>query len=414
MKATISEPTPAALVAIDWADQKHDIALQPAGATTPAECFQLEHRPEALAGWIAQLRERFGGAKVAVALEQKRGALIHALMGHEFLVLYPVNPATLASLRKAFHPSGAKSDPLDRDLLLELLTKHRDRLRPWEPDDVQTRSLALLVEDRRGAVNERTRLGEQLLATLKSYFPAMIELCGGELTTRLGCELILKWPELESLRRARAQTLRAFFYARNFRRPELLEERLGALKKAVPLCEDEAIVGAGKLKAMRLARQTLALLPAIKQYDAQIGALFGAHPDAVIFESFPGAGPVLAPRLLALFGSRRERWQSSTEVATYSGIAPLIERSGKRCLVHWRWACPKFARQSVHEFAERSLLFCAWARACYQTQRARGKTHQSAVRALAFKWLRILFRCWQDRAPYLPDKYTPAAAAAAQ
>jgi hypothetical protein len=85
---------PAALGAIDWADQKHDIALQPAGATTPPECCQLEHRPEALAGWIAQLRERFGGAKVAVALEQKRGALIHALMGHEFLVLYPVNPAT--------------------------------------------------------------------------------------------------------------------------------------------------------------------------------------------------------------------------------------------------------------------------------------------------------------------------------
>lgn len=126
MKTTTSEPTLAALVAIDWADQKHDIALQPAGATTPPECFQLEHRPEALAGWIAQLRERFGGARVAVAVEQKRGALIHALMGHEFLVLYPINPATLANLRKAFHTSGAKDDPLDRDLLLELLAKPRD------------------------------------------------------------------------------------------------------------------------------------------------------------------------------------------------------------------------------------------------------------------------------------------------
>jgi len=408
MKTTTSEPTLAALVAIDWADQKHDIALQPAGATTP-ECFQLEHRPEVLAGWIAQLRERFGGAKVAVALEQKRGALIHALMGHEFLILYPVNPATLANLRKAFHISGAKDDPLDRDLLLELLTKHRDRLRAWQPDDVQTRTLALLVEDRRAAINERTRLGEQLRATLKSYFPAMIELAGGDLSTRLACELILKWPDFESLRRVRPQTLRAFFYAHNFRRPERLEQRLVALKAAVPLCRDEAIVEAGKRKAQRLARQTLALLPSIKQYQEQIATLFAAHPDALIFASFPGAGPVLAPRLLALFGSRRERWNSSTEVATYSGIAPVIERSGKRCLVHWRWACPKFVRQSLHEFAKSSLPFCDWARACYQTQRERGKTHHSAVRAVAFKWIRILFRCWQDRSPYLPAKYAPPA-----
>src|SRR2546422_7061183 len=408
MKTTTSEPTLAALVAIDWADQKPDIDLQPAGATTP-ECFQLEHRPEVLAGWIAQLRERFGGAKVAVALEQKRGALIHALMGHEFLILYPVNPATLANLRKAFHISGAKDDPLDRDLLLELLTKHRDRLGAWQPDDVQTRTLALLVEDRRAAINERTRLGEQLLATLKSYFPAMIELAGGDLSTQLACELILKWPDFESLRRVRPQTLRAFFYARNFRRPERLEQRLVALKAAVPLCRDEAIVEAGKLKAQRLARQTLALLPSIKQYQEQIATLFAAHPDALIFASFPGAGPVLAPRLLALFGSRRERWNSSTEVATYSGIAPVIERSGKRCLVHWRWACPKFVRQSLHEFAKSSLPFCDWARACYQTQRERGKTHHSAVRAVAFKWIRILFRCWQDRSPYLPAKYAPAA-----
>jgi transposase len=136
---------------------------------------------------------------------------------------------------------------------------------------------------------------------------------------------------------------------------------LAALKAAVPLCSDAAVISAGRLKALRLARAILAVLPAIKQYDKQIGGLFAAHPDAVIFQSLPGAGPVLAPRLLAVFGSRRDRWTSSTEVATYTGIAPVIERSGKRCVVHWRWACPKFVRQSLHEFAASSLLFCDWA-----------------------------------------------------
>ena len=402
------EPEPAALIAIDWADQKHDIALLPAGATE-AEHLQLDHRPEVLAEWISGLRQRFGGAPVAVAIEQKRGALVHALMGQEFLILYPINPATLANLRKAFHTSGTKNDPLDRDLLLELLHKHRDRLRRWEPDDARTRLLALLVEDRRQAVDERTRLGEQLLATLKGYFPAMIELAGPELTTRLACELILKWPDFDSLRRAKTQTVRAFFYARNFRRPDQLDQRLESLKAAVPLSRDEAVVGAGRLKAVRLARAILALLPAIKEYDQQIATLFAAHPDAPIFESFPGAGPALGPRLLVLFGSQRSRWSSSQEIATYNGIAPVIERSGKRYLIHWRWACPKFSRQSLHEFAACSLPFCDWALAFYQTQRQRGKTHHAAIRALAFKWIRILFRCWKDNNLYDPAKYAPAA-----
>jgi len=398
---------PAALVAIDWSDQKHDIALLPA-ETERVEYLHVAHRPQDLTDWICALRQRFGGKEVAVAIEQKRGALIHALMGYEFLQLYLVNPATLASLRKAFKQSGAKSDLLDRDLLLELLQKHRDRLTQWEPDDVQTRHLALLVQDRREAVNECTRLGEQLLDTLKNYFPAMIDLAGPDLTTQLACKLILRWPDLAALQRAKVQTLRRFFYAHNFRRPKSLDKRLEALQAALPLCEDVAIIGAGRLKAIRLARAILALLPAIKKYDQQIAELFKVHDDAAIFASLPGAGPALAPRLLVAFGSRRDRWRHSLDVATYSGIAPVIEQSGKRSIVHWRWACPKFVRQSLHEFARSSLRFCPWANRFYQTQRARGKNHHGAIRALAFKWIRILFRCWQNRCPYDPTKYAPA------
>lgn len=397
---------PAALVAIDWADQKHDIALLPAGAER-AEYLQLAHRPRDLAEWACDLRQRFGGRKVVVAVEQKRGALIHALMGYEFFVLYLVNPGTLANFRKAFKRSGAKSDPLDRDLLLELIQKHRERLSHWQPDDVQTRHLDLLVQDRRAAVNECTRLGQQLRATLKNYFPAMIDLAG-ELTTRLACDLILKWPDFASLKGAKSQTLRSFFYAHNFRRPDTLEQRFEALRAAEPLCTDAAIIGAGRLKAVRLARAILTLLPAIKQYDQEIALLFKTHADAPIFASLPGAGPVLAPRLLAVFGSQRNRWQHSLDLATYSGIAAVIERSGKHSVVHWRWACPKFVRQSLHEFAGTSVRFCPWAKRFYQTQLDRGKEHHVAVRALAFKWIRILFRCWQDRSTYDPAKYAPA------
>jgi transposase len=398
------EEAPAAFVAIDWAESKHQIALLPAGTAKP-ECFELEHRAEALAGWIAGLRQRFDNRPVAIILEQKRGALIAALLGHEHLRLYPVNPVTLAKFRQAFAPSRAKDDPTDTLLLLEILLKHRDRLRLWKPEDTATRELTLLVEDRRQAVNEATRLGAQLLATLKGYFPQAIEILDANLKTLLACDLLLKWPTLDHLRKAGPAKLRRFLYGHNLRRGDQIEARLAVLQQAVPLTTDEAILHAGALKAQRLARQLRALLPVIDQYQRRIAELFAVHPDKDLFESLPGAGPVLAPRLLAAFGTQRQRWQSSAQIATFSGIAPVLERSGKHCFTHFRWAAPKFVRQSFHEFAASSRLFCPWANAFYQMQIAKGKKHHAAVRALAFKWIRILYRCWQDRSPYDPSRH---------
>ena len=137
----------AVYIGLDWGDRAHAVQLQPA-AGGPVEQLTLEQRPHVLHGWVAQLRERFGGRPVGIAIEQRRGAVIHALMQYEFLVLYPVNPKALARYREAFHPSGAKDDPTDAALLLDLLRKHRDQLRPWHPDTVTARTLQLLCEHR--------------------------------------------------------------------------------------------------------------------------------------------------------------------------------------------------------------------------------------------------------------------------
>lgn len=102
----------AALVALDWSDTKHDGALLVAGQAHP-ERFILAQKPEAIEAWTLELQRRFEGKPVAIILEQSKGALIHALLKYEFLVLYPVHPATLARYREAFAPSGAKDDPTD-------------------------------------------------------------------------------------------------------------------------------------------------------------------------------------------------------------------------------------------------------------------------------------------------------------
>jgi transposase len=403
--AALAEP--AAWVGIDWADQKHVVALQCAGSQK-VETSELKQHPEELASWIANLRLRFGGRPVRIALEQSKGALIHALLGHDFLQLVPVNPNTVSQMRKAFRISGAKDDPSDARLLLEILCKHGDRLRVWNPETKEVRLLGLLVQERRATVDAITRLTLSLGATLKGYYPQLLDLVESNLGTRLACELLIKYPDFSALKKARPQTLRDFFYARNFRRPELLEKRLKALDEAVPLTEDKAVIAANSIRAVRLAKQILALLPCLQQCEKELSALFKSLPDAKIFLSFPGAGEVLAPRLLALFGSDRNRWKNAQEVATYTGVAPVVERSGKQCVVRWRWGCPKFLRQSLHEFAASSLLFCPWAKKHYERQIQRGKHHHAAVRSVAFKWVRVLYRCWKNHCQYDASLYQPA------
>ena len=389
----------AALIGLDWADQKHDVCLLVAGQSTP-ERLTLANTPEAITEWLAKLRDRFGGRPVALALEKTRSGLVHTLMQHAFVVLYPLNAEAVARYRQTFATSRAKDDPTDAELLLDLLTKHRADFRPWQPDTAATRELAALGEARRQAVNLRTRLSCRLISTLKSYYRQALALIGEDVYSPLALDFLTKWPNLPALQRARVETVRRFYSAHNSRRAAVLDERLALIAAATPATTDPAIVAPAQLTVQMLVEQLRVVAVAIHRYEARQAAVFAAHEDASIFQSFPGAGAIFAPRLLAAFGSDRTRYASAVAIQQYSGIAPVTERSGNRCWVHWRWGCPKFLRQSFHEYANESIRHSLWARAFYDSQRQAGKAHSAAIRALAFKWQRIMWRCWQDRTPY--------------
>lgn len=395
-----------AFVGLDWADQKHAVTLQEAN-TDQQQRFSLDQTPEALQSWIQQLRQRFAGRPVAIAVEQKRGALIYALMHVDFLRLYPVNPQTLAQFRKAFHPSGAKDDPGDADLLLEILMTHRQHLRVWVPDDVLTRSIQLLTQDRRHLVDERTTLTNQLTAALKMFFPQALEWFG-DLHTARACAFLQRWPTLQQLKQATPSSIRKFYKVQGYRGEDKLEQLMSNIHKAQPLTQDGAVLLAGSMKVHALVTQIPLLTESIEQYDQKIASLFDQHDDSTLFGSFPGAGASLAPRLLAAFGSDRGRFEFAAEMQQLAGIAPVTEKSGTGIWIHWRLACSKFLRQTFQEFAGCSILQSDWARACYDQLRKRGKSHQAALRALAFKWIRIIFRCWKDRTPYDEAKYCKA------
>ncbi len=394
----------AAFIAIDWADQKHVFSLK-AADQTKKETGTLEQKPEIIGPWVAKLRERFGGRPVAVALEQSRGALIHALMAYDFIVLYPLHPTTVAKFREAFKFSGAKSDPLDTDQILEILSKHLDRLKPLNPDTQETRLLGRLVEDRRKAVDLRTSHIQACLASLKEYFPQAIELVNGNLSSRLACDFLMKWPTFEAFQQAKPSTLKRFYYGHNVRSPEVLEKVLSVATTAKALTTDPAIVESGSRLSQMYAQIIQALNPVIEDYDQRIKNVFHDHPDAHLFSDIPGAGPALAPRLLAAFGTDRSRYEAAANVQTFSGISPVTRSSGKTRFVYFRHACPKFLRQTFHEFARLSLAKCQWARNYVDYYTDKGKKYHTIIRSLAFKWIRILFRCWKDQTPYDDNKY---------
>jgi transposase len=366
----------------------------------------LAHTPEAIAQWARALKERFAGKKIALCLEQTKGALINALSDYPFFVLYPINPATAARYRQAFKTSRAKDDPSDAQVCLELVLKHREKLSVWLPNDGPTRELSRLLEARRTVVDLRTLLTNMLRDALKSYYPQALELAGQDLFAPLACHFLLKWPSLQELQKAPLESMRKFYYAHNCRRLDVIERRLASIAQMTPLCRDRAVVEPAIIQVKMLARQLLQLSGALKEYEAKIEHLFAQSSDASIWESFPGAGPTLAPRLACAFGSQRSRYQSATAIQQYSGVAPVVEKSGKNQLwVHRRWGRPHFIHQSFFEYATQSVLHSGWAKVFIKDQMARGKTYPTAIRALAFKWQRIMFVCWRDRLPYDETTY---------
>ena len=389
---------------VDWADEKHDICLVDQAEGTK-EFEVIDQTPEGISAWVHSLRRRFSDTQIAVCLEQSRGALIYGLMQYDFLSLVPVNPKQLARFREAIGSgAGAKDDPGDAELLSELFAKHGDRFKVWKPDTEETRLLTLLTEDRRNLVNERTAYTNELKSLLKQFFPQALSLCS-TLYSSVACELLSCWSSLPELKQATFDDIRELYHSHGRASQQQLRDRWLLIEKAVPLTTDKAIVTSRQMRVGAIVCQIKELNKAISAYDEKIGKLYTQHPDHEIFDSFPGAGRVMGPRALGAFGTDRERFSSAADLQSLSGIAPVTKKSGKSLVVHRRWACNKFLLQTFHEYAAMSIKYSDWARAYFDIMKEKTGGHHAAVRALAFKWIRIIFSCWKTRTRYDEAKY---------
>jgi hypothetical protein len=393
----------AAVVGHDGAAAQHAVYLQAAG-TAPREVLSLEPSPEEIHVWGQTLRTRFNAPPVAVCLARTKGPSGSALRHYACLVLFPLHPLTVAKSREALTPSRATDDPTEAERQGEILLPHRDQLTPLRPP---RRALAQRVEPRRRLGGDNVRLTHRLPRALKNDFPQVLQWFPATDTAIL-CAFLSRWPTLTAAHLARRMTLEGGCRAHHVRSADVLPTRLAASKSARGLPTDAGVMAPTVLRVQALVAPRRGTFQAMADVDTAIAQCAQDHPDVPWFDPWPGAGAVCAPRLLVAFGEQRERLPSADELQNYAGIAPGTARSGTQAWVHWRLPWPKVLRQTFVEWAAASTRHACWAQGSYQPQRAKGKAHQAAVRALACKGLRILSRCWQERTPYDASVYRPA------
>ena len=253
-------------------------------------------------------------------------------------------------------------------------------------------------------LNGKAVSARSLQAALKKYYPVALRM-SENYSAPLLLDLLIKWPTLKKLQHQKDSYLEKFFRAHNCRNAEKIQERIQTIRDAKPLTTDPGVLLPQSMLVQQLVKLLRELQKTITAYDREIAKSVTQNDEAILFGKIRGVGQQLAPRLAAAFGTNRERFQNAGEIQAYAGIAPVTRRSGKKHRVTRRYACPKFLRQTFHEFAEQMRKYSTWSKAYYESQRERGKTHHVAVRALAFKWIRILYAVWETGIPYDEERY---------
>jgi hypothetical protein len=244
-----------------------------------------------------------------------------------------------------------------------------------------------------------TLLVNQLQAALHEYYPTALE-AFEDWTSPAAWAFVEAFSSPQALASAGKRRWEKFLHTHKLARPATYQKRLELFAKALELRASEALTQAKSRLAVTRAKQLRVLQIQLEAYRQEIEKLFAQHPDHDLFGSLPGAGPKLAPRLLAELGEDRLRFDSPQALQCYGGTAPISYQSGAVHKVKVRYHCNTVLRHTLHLWANLSRASCPWAETYYQTLRKRGKSHACALRCLGQRWLKILWKMWQTRTCY--------------
>lgn len=390
---------------IDWGGAHHQLCVLDADGL-PRLSRRFTHDRAGLDALRATLAG-FGSA-LPIAVERSEGLLVEYLLEHSHLV-YPVNPRIAARTREAYRVSPSKDDAFDAFVLADALRQQHAHWRPLVRPSACLAELRALVRDRRRLLENQRRVEAQLRATLETYHPATTRLFSS-VDRDITLAFIRQYPTPEQASRVGVQRMARFLAANGYRgrqSPEVLVDRLRAhlLRASLGTTAARSRVALDQVEQLELFNRQL------KALQRRLAEVLRGHPDASLFLSFPGVSTVLAATLLAEIGEDRRRFPSPETLLAEAGLAPVTRASGRTTRVRFRYAANASLRTAFNWWAFDSLRLSPWAREAYAATKARGHHHHRALRSLGARWARVLWRCWQDGALYVPERHTAATAA---
>lgn len=387
------------LVGIDWASTQHDVcALDPQGQVLSR--FEIPHSAEGLSELLRRLGRIAAPEQITVCIERPSGLLVDTLLEAGFVVL-PIHPNALKASRPRYSAAGAKSDPGDAYILADLGRTDGHRFRPLRSPSDATRALRAAVRTRDDLVATKVALTNQLRSLLESFWAGAAAIFAS-LDSLIALAFLESFPTPESATALGEKRLERFLKRHAYCGRRSAVELLARLR-AAPLGHAQALESETKGQLVRsLVAVLRPLVEQIREIDGLLAAHLAQHPDGALLQSFPRSGSVNAAQILAELGDDRARFASFEQLAAEGGVAPVTHASGKHRGVTCRYACNKRLRQALTTWADNSRHASPWAAAMYRQARARGCDHPHAVRILARAWVRVLWRCWQERTPYDP------------
>jgi hypothetical protein len=387
----------------DWAEAHHDVEIVDREGRVVARRRLLEG-VVGVAALHELVADHLGEAdepdQVLVGIETDRGPWVQALVASGYTV-YPINPLQVARYRERHGVAGGKSDPGDAHVLAEIVRLDRAHHRPAAGDSELAEQVRLAARAHQTMIWTRQRSVNTLRSMLREFYPAALQAFGDDLAGRDALAVLAAAPDPDRGRRLSpgrvAGLLRRAGRQRNLDTraativAALRTEQLGARPGVVPAYA--ASVSALVAVIIEMVRQTGVLEEQVKQG-------FGQHPDAEIYLSQPGMGPILAARVLAEMGDNPNRYADARARKNYAGMAPITRASGTRRVVLARHARNRRLADALYQQAMSALTSSPGARAYYDRQRARGATHHQALRALANRLVGILHGCLRHHTSY--------------
>lgn len=342
-----------------------------------------------------------------IGFELPHGPLVDYLQTKNFS-LYSLNPLKIKRYKESLKVSGNKNDDIDAIAIAEYLRNNSNYTRSlvWNSSEIERLRNLSIIHTR--LTHDRARHVNKLHFTVKQYFPIQ-ELIFSDFACTVQLKMIKKYPTFQSLRSASDEDITAFLKANKYCRLMNIKGVIEKIRNHTQLIAEE-VEYAYQIEAECLCDIILTLSEKLHMIEKEMNFIVDNHRLGKYFKSLPGAGAILACKLLVVFGDNKERFDNVNGVQCLLGTAPKNYQSGPYHKVIMRKACNKSSRAILYTFAFSSIRLSRWAREYYDQQRVRGKTHSVAVRALSNKWVKVIYKIWKDEIFYEESKKISSAA----